>query len=86
MRQAHRMVLSGQRGPFVIRCGATAAQELEKMALPMEAEVYALAAPGYHREKFDIEQMGEEKSPPQGAKRLTPVTLRMRDDEENAGP
>lgn len=86
MRQAHRMVLSGQRGPFVIRCGAAAAQELEKMALPMEAEVYALAAPGYHREKFDIEQMGEEKSPPQGAKRLTPVTLRMRDDEENAGP
>ena len=59
LRQSRRMLLSGQRGPFVIRCAPSAAQALEAMQVPVEgAKVYALAVPGKHAEKFDIEQIG----------------------------
>lgn len=69
LRQVRRMLLSGQRGPFVIRCAPPAAQALE--ALPAEhAQIYALAVPGKHAEKFDIEQIGEGIPVPREAKPL----------------
>jgi len=59
LRQVRRMQLAGQRGPFVIRCAPPCAQALCSMRWPGgSAQVYALAAPGKHAEKFDIEQIG----------------------------
>lgn len=76
LRQARRMQLSGQRGPFVIRCAPSAAQALEAMQVPAEgAKLYALAVPGKHAERFDIEQIGEGVPVPREAK-----PLRMRND------
>lgn len=69
LRQVRRMLLSGQRGPFVIRCAPPAAQALE--AMPAEhAQIYALAVPGKHAEKFDIEQIGEGVPVPREARPL----------------
>lgn len=69
LRQVRRMLLSGQRGPFVIRCAPPAAQALE--AMPAEhAQIYALAVPGKHAEKFDIEQIGEGIPVPREARPL----------------
>ena len=69
LRQVRRMLLSGQRGPFVIRCAPSAAQALE--ALPAEhAQVYALPVSGRHAEKFDIEQIGEGIPVPREARPL----------------
>lgn len=71
LRQVRRMLLSGQRGPFVIRCAPSAAQALEAMQVPVEgAKVYALAVPGRHAEKFDIEQIGEGVPVPREARPL----------------
>lgn len=76
LRQTRRMLLSGQRGPFIIRCAPSAAQALEAMQVPAEgAKVYALAVPGKHAEKFDIEQIGEGVLVPREAR-----PLRMRND------
>ena len=76
LRQVRRMLLSGQRGPFVIRCAPYAAQALEAMQVPVEgAMVFALAVPGKHAEKFDIEQIGEGVPVPREAR-----PLRMRND------
>lgn len=58
LRQVRRMILSGQRGPFVIRCGASCAQALLSMALPEHADVYCCTVSGRHAEKYDIEQIG----------------------------
>lgn len=69
LRQVRRMLLAGQRGPFVIRCAPSAAQALE--AIPAQgAQVFALAVPGRHAEKFDIEQIGEDVPVPREAKPL----------------
>ena len=71
LRQVRRMLLSGQRGPFVIRCAPSAAQALEAMRVPVEgAQAYALAVPGKHAEKFDIEQIGEGVPVPREARPL----------------
>ena len=71
LRQVRRMLLSGQRGPFVIRCALSAAQALEAMQVPVEgAKVYALAVPGKHAEKFDIEQIGVDVPVPREARPL----------------
>lgn len=71
LRQLRRMVLSGQRGPFVIRCAPGAAQALEGMSLRAGAcEAYVLSIPGKHAEKFDIEQLGEGMPFPKGAAAL----------------
>ena len=58
MRQVRRMMISGQRGPFIIRCSTSAAQVLSAISAPKGAEVYACAANGRHAEKYDIEQIG----------------------------
>ena len=71
IRQVRRLRLSGQRGPFVIRCAQGAAQILETMSFPdPDCHDYALAVPGKHAEKFDIEQLGEGMSLPRGAAEL----------------
>lgn len=71
LRQVRRLLLSGQRGPFVIRCAPSAAQALEAMPLPAsDTRIYALAASGRHAEKFDIEQIGDGVPVPREAKAL----------------
>lgn len=67
LRQVRRMILSGQRGPFVIRCGTSAAQALLSMKAPDQADVYCCAAQGRHAEKYDIEQIGTGMPLPGGA-------------------
>ena len=67
LRQVRRMIISGQRGPFVIRCGASAAQALSCMSAPNGAQVYVFAASGRHAEKYDIEQIGAGMPLPIGA-------------------
>ena len=58
LRQVRRMIISGQRGPFLIRCAASAAQALACMKAPEGYDVYVSAASGRHAEKYDIEQLG----------------------------
>ena len=71
LRQVRRMYLSGQRGPFVVRCAPSAAQALESMENPLkEMQVYALAVSGRHMERFDIEQTSEGVPIPREAKAL----------------
>jgi len=67
MRQVRRMILSGQRGPFVIRCSPSAAQHLANMHAPNQAQVYCCSTPGRHAEKYDIEQIGSGMPLPSGA-------------------
>lgn len=67
LRQVRRMILSGQRGPFVIRCSASAAQALASMSSPEHAEVYSCVSSGRHAEKYDIEQIGAGMPLPGGA-------------------
>ena len=77
LRQVRRMRLSGQRGPFVIRCAPSAAQALEAMPLPAEdMQIHVLAAPGRHAERFEIEQTGDGVLVPREAKALA-----MRNDD-----
>lgn len=67
LRQVHRLIVSGQRGPFVIRCSTSAAHALCSMAAPEDSQVYCCAVSGRHTEKFDIEQLGTGMLPPSGA-------------------
>ena len=75
LRQVRRLLLARQRGPFVIRCAPSAAQALESMTLPAsDVQAYALAVPGRHAEKFDIEQPGQDSPIPREAR---PLKTRM---------
>lgn len=58
LRQVRRMILSGQRGPFVIRCNPTAAQALSGACIPEHAQIFVCAAHGRHAEKYEINQIG----------------------------
>ncbi len=72
LREVRRMALSGQRGPFLVSCGAKTARELATLPSPArDADVYALcdARAG---EPYIIEQLGQGMPPPQGAARLAP--------------
>lgn len=73
LRQVRRMLLSGQRGPFVVRCAPNCAQAMGTMISP-EAQVYALASLGRHTDGFEIEQIGEGTPIPREAK---PLNMRM---------
>ena len=66
MRQIRRMMLSGQRGPFVIRCSPSTAQSLVYMAAPKGTQIYCCSMPGRHAEKYDIEQIGSGMPLPSG--------------------
>ena len=67
IRQVRRMILSGQRGPFVIRCSPSAAQALSSMNAPEHTQIYCCSSPGRHAEKYDIEQIGSGMPLPSGA-------------------
>lgn len=65
LRQARRMALAGQRGPFVICLAEKAAKVLAAMPQPENCPpVYALASGG-SREKFSVMQPGEGEIPEQ---------------------
>lgn len=67
-RQVRRQVISGQRGPFVVRCAPSAANALLSMRNPMkETTVYVCAAAGRHLERFEVEQIGEGQPLPKEA-------------------
>lgn len=67
LRQARRMALAGQRGPFVICLAEKAAKILAAMPQPENCPpVYVLASGGY-REKFSVMQPGEGEIPEQAA-------------------
>lgn len=79
LRQVRRMALSGQRGPFLVRCAPAAAQALA--AMRAQTQVYAVSAPGRHAERFEIEQIGAGMPLPKEA-----AALRQEDgsdDEKN---
>ena len=67
MRQIRRMMLGGQRGPFVIRCNPSAEQALIHTTVPQGAQIYCCSVPGRHAEKYDIEQIGSGMPLPSGA-------------------
>jgi len=67
MRQVRRNLLSGQRGPFIIRCAPACAQSLAQYECTDEARVYVLSTASKHQERFEIEQIGEEVPVPKGA-------------------
>ena len=75
LRQVRRMVLSGQRGPFVIRCAPAAAKALEGMHT--DDWVFVMAAANRHAERFDIEQIGAGIPLPREA-----VALRQEDKQQ----
>lgn len=76
IRQIRRMSISGQRGPFVVKCAPSAAQVLCGMTNAFgAAKAYVLSVHGKHAEKFEIEQIGEGMSVPSGA-----VLLKYEDD------
>lgn len=58
LRQIRRLMNSGQRGPFVIRCSPVVSQALAGMKAPDGQEVYACGVSGRHAEKYEIEQCG----------------------------
>lgn len=67
LRQVKRMVLSGQRGPFIVRCAPSAAAELAQIRCDLDARVYALPTTSKHAERFEIEQISETEALPKGA-------------------
>ena len=67
LRQARRMALAGQRGPFVICLAEKAAKILQTLPQPENCpQVYALSM-GSYREKFSVMQPGEGEMPEQAA-------------------
>lgn len=67
MREVCRKALSGQEGPFLIRCGDACAEELSHFAAAVSAPVYALAAYAKGSDRFEIKQLVGGETPPQGA-------------------
>lgn len=70
IRQIRRMYLSGQRGPFLIRCNVSAAQAISLLPALEGVMVYFCASSGRHAEKFDIEQIGAGMPFPDGTRVL----------------
>lgn len=65
LRQARRMALAGQRGPFVICLAEKAVKILQTLPQPENCPpIYALSVSGY-REKFSVIQPGEGEMPEQ---------------------
>lgn len=78
LRQVRRLSLSGQRGPFLIRCAPAAANVLENAYNPLsDSKVFVLAAPGRHAEKFDIEQLDAKAPLVKGAIPLKDAALQL---------
>lgn len=75
MRQLKRLLLAGQRGPFVIRCAPQVAQILGGMNAPNGAAVYAIGEKGRHPQHPEIVQTGEGEPMPKGAVKLNNMTI-----------
>ena len=72
LRQVKRLAISGQRGPFLIRCAAPVAAVLSSLSAPAEqCDVYVAAESARHFERFEINQMDDHAVPPKGAVRLS---------------
>lgn len=67
LRQARRMALCGQRGPFAALLAPQAAQALAQMTQPEGCAVYAVPSPGRHAERIEVQQLGENAPLPKGA-------------------
>lgn len=67
LRQVKRMMLSGQRGPFLIKCSPSVASVLSELSSGLSIDIYALPTPSKHAERYDIEQLGKEAPIPGGA-------------------
>lgn len=70
LRQLRRMIASGQRGPFLIRCAAGVFAELSGMTVCCEADVFAVSENGRHAERCEIEQLDIGAALPKGAVQL----------------
>lgn len=67
LRQVRRLLISGQRGPFIVRCASAATQSLAGMKAPDDQTVYVCSVSGKHAEKYEIEQCGAGISIPKDA-------------------
>ena len=74
LREVRRKALSGQRGPFIIRCSSVCMQSLLQHQNPLDIPVYVLGAYGHDSESFSIEQLGIGCEPEQGS---VPLPERM---------
>ena len=72
LQQIRRMVISGQRGPFLVKCANAVADPLSGMINPLESVEILVSSSCRHNGKFDIEQISSSDAP-QGA-----VALRKR--------
>ena len=76
-RQARRMALAGQCGPFVVCLSDKSAKLLEAMPQPENCpQIYALASGGY-REKFSVIQPGGGELPEQAVALQTKQTTQQ---------
>lgn len=76
-RQARRMALAGQCGPFVVCLSDKSAKLLEAMPQPKNCpQIYALASGGY-REKFSVMQPGGGELPEQAVALQTKQTTQQ---------
>lgn len=71
LRDVRRMMLSGQRGPFLIHCGNAVYSMLVKQTILLNAPVYVIQSYPQRSERWDIEQLGDGKAPPLDAVLLT---------------
>lgn len=60
LRQVRRMIVAGQRGPFLIHCALPVVQALASLTAPDHKHaVYAVAENGWHFERFEINQLDD---------------------------
>ena len=70
LRQVKRFIISGQRGPFVIRCAPAAASVLLSSCVELDARIYVSGTSAKHAERFEIEQIDESAPIPKGAEAI----------------
>ena len=70
LRQIRRLILSGQRGPFVLRCAPAAANVLLSGGADLDADIYVIGTSAKHAERFEIEQINESAPRTKGAEAI----------------
>ena len=71
LRQVRRMVISGQRGPFFVRCAAPVAGALSELTVSDgHHAVYVVSESARHFGRYEINQMDEHAVLPKGAVQL----------------
>lgn len=66
LRDVRRKALSGQRGPFLVRCPAPCAEAMARIGNPVDARVYVFTAPG----KAAVRQLAQGEALPDGAQAI----------------